>query len=246
MRLPCFGIAKAFLIGYKEPTMENNSAVPSSESSPPVITTPPVVSRWWWVPAARWAGELVTVFVGVYAAFVLNNHNSHRHERQRREQMLDWAEKAYSEMLVQMDAEAAETRQQGQDFNRRIEAGETPALYAFDFRSDYNPGDFTSLLESGGFDLLEVETVHALRDVEGTLRQMVETLRHDQQLCDALIRPNLDKDPSFFYEVSAHRLRPVYAWYGKYFVSEAAFYALMHNELEKALVQLRAERVRNR
>ena len=225
--------------------MENDPAVTPPKSSLPATPIRPAASCWRWVPAARWAGELATVFVGVYAAFVLNNYQSHRHERQRREQILDWAQKAYSEMLVRMDAEAAETRQQGQDFNRRMEAGETPALYAFDFRSDYNPGDFTSLLESGGFDLLEVETVHALRDVEGTLRQMVETLRHDQQLCDTLIRPNLDKDPSFFYDVPLHRLRPAYAWYGKYFASEAAFYAEMHTELEKVLTQLRTERARN-
>lgn len=228
--------------------MENTSDDPSS-NSPPLgasAVNPPAAARRRWVPAARWAGELVTVFVGVYAAFVLNNHQGHRHERQRREQILDWAEKAYSDLLIQMNAEAEETRRQGADFNRRISAGETPALYAFDFRSDYSPGDFTSLLQSGGFDLLEVETVRALRDVEGTLRQMVEVLRHDQQLCDALIRPNLDKDPSFFYDVPARRLRPPYAWYGKYFTSEAQFHAEMRAGLEKALAQLRAERARNR
>lgn len=226
--------------------MENTPDDPASDSPPLGASIPPAASRRWWVAAARWAGELATVFVGVYAAFVLNNHQSHRHERQRREQILDWAQKAYAEMSIQMDAGAAETRRQGADFNRRVGAGETPALYAFDFRSDYNPGDFTSLLQSGGFDLLEVETVRSMRDVEGTLRQMVETLRHDQQLCDALIRPNLDKDPSFFYDVPARRLRAPYAWYGKYFTSEAEFYAQMHVELEKVLAQLRAERARNR
>ncbi len=229
--------------------MENIPDAPPPDSPLLGASTPPAVApapRQWWVPAVRWAGELVTVFVGVYAAFVLNNYQTHRHERQRREQILDWVEKAYSEMLTQMDAWDAETRRQGEDFNRRMGAGGTPALYAFDFRSDYNPGDFTSLLQSGGFDLLEVETVRALREVEGTLRQMVDVLRHDQQLCDALIRPNLDKDPSFFYDVPARRLRPAYAWYGKYFSTQATFFAEMHAEIEKVLAQLRAERARDR
>ena len=40
----------------------------------------------------RKAVELVTVFVGVYAAFLLNDHQAHREERQRREQILSWLE----------------------------------------------------------------------------------------------------------------------------------------------------------
>ncbi len=145
-----------------------------------------------------------------------------------------------------MIAEEAEVHKQGEEFDRRLKAGETPAIYAFDFRTDYNPADFGSLLQSGGFDLLEVETVRSLRAVEGTLRRMVDVLRHDQQLCDALIRPNLDKDPSFFYDVPARRLRPAYAWYGRYFVTESEFYAEIHAELDQVLAQLRAERQRNR
>lgn len=227
--------------------MENTPDDPAADAPPPPEKIHPSAHpRRWWVGPARWAAELVTVFVGVYAAFVLNNYQTHRHERERRAQIIDWAEKVYSELLTNMDAGAAETRKQGEDFERRVKAGETPVLYAFDFRSDYNPADFTSLLQSGGFDLLEVDTVRALREVEGTLRQLIDVLRHDQQLCDALIRPNLDRDPSFFYDVPARKLRPAYAWYGNYFATEAEFHAQMHAELEKVIAQLRIERTRNR
>lgn len=199
----------------------------------------------WGQSLARWTAELVTVFVGVYAAFMLNNYQSHRHERERRGQIIDWAEKEYTDLRTNMDAVAEQTRKQGEDFNRRIQAGETPALYAFDFRSDYNPADFTSLLQSGGFDLLEVDTVRALREVEGSLRQLTDVLRHDQQLCDALIRPNLDKDPSFFYDVPARKLRPAYAWYGNYFSTEAEFHTQMQAEIKTVIAQLHRERARN-
>lgn len=227
--------------------MENTPDNPAVDAPPPPEKIrPPTPPSSWWTGPARWAAELVTVFVGVYAAFMLNNHQSHRHERERRGQIIDWAEKVYSELLTNMDIGAEETRRQGEDFDRRLKAGETPALYAFDFRSDYNPADFTSLLQSGGFDLLEIDTVRALREVEGTLRQLIDVLRHDQGLCDALIRPNLDKDPSFFYDVPARKLRPTYAWYGNYFATQAEFHAQMHAELEKAIAQLRIERARNR
>ena len=227
--------------------MENTPDDPPVDAPPsPEKIRPPTAVRHWWVSPARWAGELVTVFVGVYAAFTLNNYQSHRHERERRGQIINWAEKVYSEMLTNMDAVAEQTRRQGEDFHRRVQAGETPALYVFEFRSDYSPDDFTSLLQSGGFDLLEVDTVRALREVEGTLRQWVGVLRHDQQLCDALVRPNLDQAPGFFYDVPARKLRPAYAWYGDYFAVEAEFYTEMHAELEKVIAQLRRERARNR
>ena len=54
------------------------------------------------------------------------------------------------------------------------------------------------MLQSGGFDLLDIETVRDIRAVEGSLRQLLEIARHDQQLSDALILPNLEKPPAVF------------------------------------------------
>src|ERR1700724_230058 len=51
--------------------------------------------------------ELVIVFVGVYAAFVLNSHQNHEQERQRRQQILAYLEKqatASAEKLQQVTA----------------------------------------------------------------------------------------------------------------------------------------------
>ena len=55
-----------------------------------------------------------------------------------------------------------------------------------------------------------------IRGAETTLRVMLATARHDQQLSDALILPNLEKDRSFFYDPVTHQLRPAYHWYGEF------------------------------
>ena len=238
------GIATGFPFGYNRLFMEEASAetLTAATALPavsPLSVHPPGRS---WRRALRWASELVTVFVGVYAAFMLNSYQAHRQERQRRAQVLAWVEGVYSSMLADMNEGEADNRKKGEAFKRRVDAGETPALHLFDFRSDYNPADFTSLLQSGGFDLLEIETVRDIREVEGTLRQRVEVIRHDQQLCDNLILPNLEKDPRFYYDASARKLRPAYAWYGDYFDSQAEFYREMRGELGKVLAQLRLER----
>ena len=199
-----------------------------------------------WGRLRRWTGELVTVFVGVYAAFMLNNYQVHRQERQRREQILAWVQSAYAELSTGVGQEENSMRKEADQFNQRIKAGEMPRLFTFNYRGDYNPADFTSLLQSGGFDLLEIQTVRDIREVEGTLRQMVAVIPHDQQISDALVLPNLDKSPDFFYDPATKQLRPSYRWYTDFYEIELGLYGQIHRELDALLAQLRAERMRNR
>ena len=164
------------------------------------------------------------MFAGVYAAFALNAYQTHCQDRQRRAQILDWAQGEYSETLTNLTSEEEHLRKNAEEFHRRLTAGETPAMRSFNFVTDYNPADFTALLQSGGFDLLQIETVRDIRDVESSLRQMVELTRHDQHLSDALILPNLDKPPEFFYDQAedhtARKLKPAYAWIDDYFETQ--------------------------
>ena len=198
------------------------------------------------VRGARWAAELATVFVGVYAAFLLNDHQAHRQERQRREQILDWLEKEYAEDLDSIKSEQTKMQKDAAEFNRALDAGEMPALHAFNFSTDYDPADTASILGGGGFDLLEVETVRAIKEVEGTERTMVFFVRHDLQLSDALILPNLGKDPGFFYDPATRKLRPTYRWYADFFNYMQANLAALRSGTEKLLTQIRAERQRRR
>ena len=101
------------------------------------------------------------------------------------------------------------------------------------------------MLQSGGFDLLEIQTVRDIREVEGTLRQMVAVVHHDQQISDALVLPNLDKPPEFFYDPTTRQLRPSDAWYTEFYEIELDFYGQLHRELGTLLTQLRAERARD-
>ena len=198
-----------------------------------------------WGRLRRWTGELITVFIGVYAAFMLNNYQAHRQERQRREQILAWVQAAYTELSAAMTREENSMRKEADQFNQRVKAGEMPRLFAFNYRGDYDPADFTSLLQSGGFDLLEVQTVRDIREVEGTLRQMVAVIHHDQQISDALVLPNLDKPPDFFYDPATKQLRPSYGWYTQFYEIELGLYRQIHQELGTLITQLRVERQRN-
>ena len=73
-----------------------------------------------------------------------------------------------------------------------------PPLHPFAFITDYSPGDFATLLQSGGTQLLDLQTLTALRSDESVIRWGLSRMARYQKLSDELIVPNLDQDISFF------------------------------------------------
>jgi hypothetical protein len=196
--------------------------------------------------SSRWVAELATVFLSVYAAFLFNNYQAHRQEQERREQILAWMEETYARDVADVREERAVVQRNADAFNKQYRAGEMPPLHAFTWHSDYDPSDVSSLLASGGFDLLEVQTVREIKDAEGTVREMVGTVRHDQELSDTYILPNLEKGIDAFYDPATRKLRPTYDWYEDFFDTILKDYDKLQPQLERLLNQIRAERRRNR
>src|SRR5215469_12356806 len=155
----------------------------------------------------RWTAELVLVFVGVYAAFWLNNYQQHRQEAERRDRILASIEETLRQGIQSGKTVTAREEQQAAEFRRAIEAGEMSPLQPFVFTTDYSPGDIATLLQSGGVQLLDVKTLTALRELESVIRWGVSDMARYQKLSDELIVPNLDQDISFFYDPAARKLR---------------------------------------
>ena len=99
------------------------------------------------------------------------------------------------------------------DFNRALKAGEMPRLHPFVFTTDYNPGDISALLQSGGVELLDVKTLLALREFESVVRWGLSRLERNHKLSDALIVPNLGQDITFFCDPATRQLRESYEIY---------------------------------
>ncbi len=186
------------------------------------------------------------VFVGVYAAFALNSYQAHRQERQRREQLLAWMQSDCEASLASLKEGRAAFAKSSEDFRRRLAAGEMPPILPFTFVNDYDPSDTASVLESGGFELMEVETVRAIKDADGAARILVNYTAHCQQLSDQLILPNLDKDPSVFYDPATHKLRKTYEWYPTFFDNIVKAFDGIIAKMEKAVTQLRADHAKSR
>ena len=147
----------------------------------------------------RWTAELVLVFVGVYAAFWLNNYQQRRQDAERRDQILAFIEQTLSEGIESSKINRArEQEPEAAEFRRALDAGETPSLRPFVFITDYSSSDLATMLQSGGVQLLDVQTLTALRKDESVIRWGLQRMARYQRLSDDLIVPNLGQDISFF------------------------------------------------
>jgi len=193
----------------------------------------------------RWTAELVLVFVGVYAAFWLNNYQQHREDAGLRDQILAALEQQLREGIESGKINRAKQEQKAAEFRRALGAGEMPPLEPFVFTTDYSPTDWATILQSGGVQLLDVQTLMAVRNDESVIRWGLSRMARYQQLSDALLVPNLDQDISFFYDPATKKLRKRFEIYPQALEATVKF----ANELERSnselLKRIQAERQRN-
>jgi hypothetical protein len=192
----------------------------------------------------RWAAELLLVFVGVYAAFWLNNYQQHRQDAERRDRILASIERTLRDGIESGKIAGAKEEQQAAKFRRALDAGEMPPLHPFVFTTDYSPGDIATLLQSGGVELLDVKTLVALRELESVIRWGLSDMAHYQKLSDELIVPNLDQDISFFYDPAAKKLRKRFEIYPQALEATVKFAHDLERTKTELLKQIRAERQR--
>jgi hypothetical protein len=193
----------------------------------------------------RWTAELILVFVGVYAAFWLSNSQQRGQDAERRDRILASIERTLREGIESNEISRAKQQQEAAEFRRALDAGEMPPLRPFVFTTDYSPGDFAALLQSGGIQLLDLETLTALRNDETIIRWGLSRMTRYTKLSDELIVPNLDQDVSFFYDPATKKLRKRFEFYPEALDATVRF----ANELERThtalLKRIEAERQHN-
>ena len=119
-----------------------------------------------------------------------------------------------------------------------------PTLRPYVFTTDYSPGDFAALLQSGGVALLDVETLTALRDDESVIRWGLSRLQRYQKLSDELIVPNLGQDTSFFYDPATRKLRKPFEMYPEALQATVQFAHDLDRTHSELLQRIQAERHR--
>jgi hypothetical protein len=193
----------------------------------------------------RWLAELILVFVGVYAAFWLNNYQQHREQAQRRDQILAYLEQRLQDGIDSAKRDGAQEEKQVAEFQRALAAGEMPPVRPFAFFTDYNPSDIATLLQAGGIELLDIKTLTVLREMETDVRTDLSTLAHFEKLSDELIAPNLDQDIFFFYDPATKKLRKRFEKYPEGLNATVKLFHDMEKTQAELLKQVQAERQRH-
>jgi hypothetical protein len=195
----------------------------------------------------RWVAELILVFVGVYAAFWISNYQQHRQDAERRDQILAFIEQTLSEGIESSKANRAKEQEpEAAEFRRALDAGEMPLLRPFAFITDYSPSDLATMMQSGGVQLLDVQTLRALRRDESVIRWGLQRMARYQKLSDELIVPNLGQDSSFFYDPATKKLRKQFEIYPQALEARVDFAHELERTHTELLKQIQVERQRNR
>src|SRR6266436_586220 len=213
---------------------------PESMSTATTDRKGPFLSR-----AGRWVAELVLVFVGVYAAFWLNNYQQHQQDAERRDRILASIEQTLREGIESGKINRAKEEREAAEFRRALDAGEMPSLQPFVFTTDYSPTDWATMLQSGGVQLLDVQTLMAVRNDESVIRWGLSRMAWYQKLSDELIVPNLDQDISFFYDPATKKLRKRLEIYPQALEATVKFARDLDRTKTELLKQIQAERQRN-
>ena len=193
-----------------------------------------------------WVAELVLVFVGVSAAFWLSNYQQHRQDAERRDKILAFIEQQLSEGIESSKVNRAQEQEpEAAEFRRALDAGEMPPLRPFVFITDYSPSDLATMLQSGGVQLLDVQTLRALRSDESVIRWGLARMGRYQKLSDELIVPNLDQDIAFFYDPATKKLRKHFEIYPKALQERVNFAHELERTHTELLKQIQAERQRS-
>jgi hypothetical protein len=194
----------------------------------------------------RWVAELVLVFIGVYAAFWLSNYQQQQQDAQRRDRILAFIEQTLREGIESSKTNRAKEQEpEAAEFRRALDAGEMPPLRPFVFITDYSPSDLATMLQAGGVQLLDVQTLRALRSDESVIRWGLARMGRYQKLSDELIVPNLDQNISFFYDPATKKLRKQFEIYPKALEARVDFAHELERTHTELLKQIQAERQRN-
>jgi len=193
----------------------------------------------------RWVAELILVFVGVYGAFWLNNYQQHQQDAERRGQILAALEQQLREGIESGKINRANQERRAAEFQRALDAGEMPPLQPFVFITDYSPSDWATMLQSGGVQLLDVQTLMAVRNDESVIRSGLSGMARYQKLSDELIVPNLNQDISFFYDPTTRKLRKQFEIYPEALLANVKFANDLERTHTELLKRIQAERQRN-
>jgi hypothetical protein len=102
------------------------------------------------------------------------------------------------------------------------------------------------MLQAGGIQLLDLNTLTALRNDESVIRWGLSRLARYQKLSDELIVPNVDQELSFFYDPATKKLRRRFEIYPEALEATVKFATDLERTHTELLKRIQTERQRSK
>lgn len=167
----------------------------------------------WRTSIGRLFTELVVVFIGVYAAFMLSEFRAEKQAEERRMQVVDALKTEIEEILFRAKRSSGGLIGLTAYYDSTIAAGAMPSLRPMIEPIRAESHMWEAALQSGGLNDLDVSTMYRLSQFYNVLNAGFEQLAQLRTLSETLIIPNLDQGPSAFYDVKTKKLLKKYYWY---------------------------------
>ena len=116
-----------------------------------------------------------------------------------------------------------------------------PGVTAISWANSYNPDERNWLLQAGGLELLDIDTIVRLKELDAVARTGFGTMAHYQQISDQLIVPHAGEEPVFFYDPATKQLRSEYAQYPEMLKEGSRVLHQLSEKTDRLASQLRAE-----
>lgn len=193
--------------------MRQHSACPVLGDALPTKASKPVNSIKTPLWIIRLALELAVVFIGVYGAFALSQHEAKKEADDRRRQLQDALVREITDLTSNTRRVARQLPIQLAQFDSAVRAGARPPLQPWIEPVRVETHMWEATLQSGALGLFEIPTVYRLSQFYNELNAGFEQLTQLRTLSETVLIPNLERGSSEFYTPDGRTLRLKYQWY---------------------------------
>ena len=161
--------------------------------------------------------DLIVVFVGVYAAFMLNEYKETRQNQQRKQQIITALIESLEEDEKVFTAVLKLWEEQGKPLLELYEQGKLPEIMPqlstrVEVYVSDNAASWGAIFQLS-VEILDVEVIKEMEKLQELNMAVVEVVNRFLRLVDSVIIPNADKDFSEFYDPQTKKLRRKYEWF---------------------------------
>jgi hypothetical protein len=188
--------------------------------------------------------ELIIVFVGVYAAFLLDDVRTQKRNQRKSVQI-------YKSLLEQVTRDSIDMHKTFTMLDTLVilpyltahEKGLMPELKPlFIGSAGYSTRTWEAILATGGLDILDIELIENMESYYFHIHILVDHMKKLESLSVQQVLPNLDKPRTEFYDPETRTIREEYRWYMQTLASMQKLNKDILQENSRLLETLRAKR----